>query len=194
MGAWKEFDLYRTENNKYFISFLCLHCLRLHGQMLLCFILLLQFENCNCSILWCMYVMSIWVVRRECVTRSTFSISPNVSHPVPSVQWAVEKAHRVEMLFAERCWKPGALLSWIPHSASLCHSHPWSGPAHWTPVQVSGKGVWQCLGKRDWKSFTKKSMLFPAPQPSFMLVLVLLSGFFCLWTSQASGGVQYRFR
>lgn len=37
-GAWKEFKSYRTENNKYLISLLRLHCLQLHGQMLLCFI------------------------------------------------------------------------------------------------------------------------------------------------------------
>lgn len=37
------------------------------------------------------------------MTRGTFFVFRNVSLPVPSVQSAVEKAHRVEMLFAERC-------------------------------------------------------------------------------------------
>lgn len=65
MRAWKEIRPYRTENNKYFISLLYLHCLSLHGQMLLSFILLQHFENCNCFMLWCVYAMWIWELRKE---------------------------------------------------------------------------------------------------------------------------------
>lgn len=111
--------------NKYFISLVCLHSF---SCMVRCCSALF-----HCNILKTVTVLSCGVCMQCEYGRwggSTFLISSNVSRPVPSVQWAVEKAHRVEMLFAERCWKPEALLSSIPHSASLYHSHPWSGPVH----------------------------------------------------------------
>ena len=104
-----------------------------------------------------------------CVARSTLLLLihfvPNVSHSLPSAQWAVERAPRVAMPFAERCWKLGVLSSSIPHCVHLCHSHPWSGPVHWAPVQVSGKEMFRSVwGKGAWKApFTKKSMLSSVP-------------------------------
>ncbi|KAI1239950.1 hypothetical protein IHE44_0011390 [Lamprotornis superbus] len=80
-GARKESKPYRTGNNKYFISLLCLHSLYLYGQMLLCFTLLHHFENsvCVCNVvmgvfseLWRRHTESICYLQKDAENRGLY--------------------------------------------------------------------------------------------------------------------------